>query len=263
MVVPDQMPALDIIADLLGRCGTRSSVLPATALYNEGWMLRLVLDWFDCHRTVEHPFAMLEGSRWYSEPLLASRFLGKSRGDSLAEGWTNADGVIGHFQLRPGGRGDIELLRTARQFIVAEAKLGSGLSPGTKNAPTFNQAARNVACMAHLLAEAKCAPEDFARLGFYVIAPESRIRQGVFDEELRIDGPAGITTVVTERVRAFAPKHDAWLADTFRRTVAVASIRALSWEDLLNAIRQFDAASGAALDAFYSQCLEFNRVDRV
>lgn len=254
------MSSFDQVIELLARCGTDRGVLPATALYNEGWMLRLVLHWFDQHRTVQHPLAMLHGSSWYSEPLLASRFFGRSRGDSRAEGWTNADAVIGHVRLRAGGKGDIELIPTARQFIVAEAKLGSGLSPGTKNAPTFNQAARNVACMAHLLTEAKRAPEDLASLGFYVIAPASRIGQGVFSGALRLDGPGGINAVVAERVRSFAPEHDAWLGDMFRRTVARASISALSWEDLLDAIRQVDATGAASLDAFYGRCLEFNRL---
>src|SRR6266550_2201157 len=210
------MSAFDQVTDLLARCGTATGVLPPTALYNEGWMLRLVLHWFDHHRTVEHPLAMLEGSSWYSEPLLASRFFGKSRGDPRAEGWTNADAVIGHFRLRPGGRGNVEVIATARQFIVVEAKLGSALSAGTKNTPGFNQAARNVACIAHLLAEARRAPEDLASLGFYVIAPASRIGQGVFSEELRVDGPKGIHASVADRVRSFAPEHDPWLADMFR-----------------------------------------------
>ena len=111
------MSAFDQVTDLLARCGTETGVLPPTALYNEGWMLRLVLHWFDHHRTVEHPLAMLEGSSWYSEPLLASRFFGKSRGDPRAEGWTNADAVIGHFRLRAGGRGDVEVVPTARQSL--------------------------------------------------------------------------------------------------------------------------------------------------
>src|SRR5207247_6976958 len=103
------MSAFDQVDHLLARCGTDRTVLPATALYNEGWMLRLVLHWFDNHRAVAHPLAMLEGGSWYSERLLASRFFGKTRGDSRAEGWTSADAVIGHFRLRPGGRGDVEL----------------------------------------------------------------------------------------------------------------------------------------------------------
>jgi len=41
----------------------------------------------------------------------------------------------------------IELLPGARQLTVIEAKMASGLSAGTKHAPNFNQAARNVAAL--------------------------------------------------------------------------------------------------------------------
>jgi hypothetical protein len=56
--------------------------------------------------------------------------------------------VIGHFRLRPGGRGDIELLPGARQFAVVEAKMASAFSHGAVN--PFSRAARNVACIALL-----------------------------------------------------------------------------------------------------------------
>lgn len=72
--------------------------MPPTHLYNEGWMLRLVLDWLDRHRDLEHPLALHEGARWYSEALLPSRFLRDEHGDPLAESHTHADGLIGHFE---------------------------------------------------------------------------------------------------------------------------------------------------------------------
>src|SRR2546425_6409929 len=87
---------LERIADLLARCDSDASVLPPTTLYNEGWMLRLVLDWFDQNRGLGHELAFLPGARWYSEALLASRFLPERRGDNRAESFTHADGVIGH-----------------------------------------------------------------------------------------------------------------------------------------------------------------------
>jgi hypothetical protein len=52
--------------------------------------------------------------------------------------------------------------------------MASGLSPRTKYAATFIQAARNVACMAHLVNEARLDPSRLA-LRFVVLAPEQRI----------------------------------------------------------------------------------------
>lgn len=95
---------IERIAELLSRCGTKQAVLPPTELYNEGWMLRLVLDWFDRNRTSDHPLALLAKARWYSEALLASQFLPECRIDDRAESFTHADGVIGHFEITPGER---------------------------------------------------------------------------------------------------------------------------------------------------------------
>jgi hypothetical protein len=255
------MSALDQVTELLQRCGSNEGVMPPTQLYNEGWMLRLTLNWFDRHRDLEHALAFREGSVWYSEALLGSRFFGETRGDSRAEGWTNADGVIGHFRLRPGGRGDIELLPDARQLIVLEAKLGSGLSGGVKNARRFNQAARNVACIAHHLEKARRPPEALESLAFYLVAPESRINQGLFKEFLELDGPNGIRACVAERVRSFAPKHDEWHADYFERTLVRAAICPITWESIISYIRRVDAGDAASLQMFYDRCRQFNRVD--
>src|SRR4051812_5034183 len=128
------MDSLARITELLNRCGTPNTVLPATELFNEGWMLRLVVDWASRHRSAIAELRFDEGSRWYSEALLPSRFKPRKRGDAAAEGFTHADGVIGHFTVR-SGRGDIELSAGARQLTVIEAKMASGLSPGTKHAP--------------------------------------------------------------------------------------------------------------------------------
>src|SRR4051812_48197891 len=127
------------LVDLYLACGTDRAIMPPTSLYNEGWMLRLVLDWFSRQPESSHPLSFLHDSRWYSEALLSTQFRPRSRGDVLAESWTHADGVIGHFTIAEG-RGDVRLQRDARQLVVVEAKMFSGLSRGTKRALTFDQA---------------------------------------------------------------------------------------------------------------------------
>jgi hypothetical protein len=73
---------------------------------------------------------------------LPSPFLARSRRDPLGESWTHADGAVGHFTVGSIGKGDLALEPPATQFIVVEAKMFSGRSPGVKNAPRFDQAAR-------------------------------------------------------------------------------------------------------------------------
>ena len=79
---------------------------------------------------------------------------------------------------------DLELEPHATQFTVAEAKVGCPLSKGTSNARYFDQAARNVACMAEVIARAGKEPSGFDRLEFVVLAPRYSIDKGTFSDEL-------------------------------------------------------------------------------
>jgi hypothetical protein len=78
------MNAIDRITKLLEKCGTPTGVVPPTELYNEGWMLRLVLDWFASHSDGTHALSFLPGSRWFSEAQLPSAFLPRTRPDDKA-----------------------------------------------------------------------------------------------------------------------------------------------------------------------------------
>jgi hypothetical protein len=109
---------------------------PATILYNEGWLLRLVLDWFSRQPVGGHPLDFSSGARWFSEALLPSQFLPRVRGDRLAEGWTHADGIIGHITIGNGALANAALAKDASQFIVTEAKLFARLAPGVTNHET-------------------------------------------------------------------------------------------------------------------------------
>lgn len=238
---------------MLGRCGGERPVLPPTELFNEGWMLRLVLDWFDRHPDADHALAFSHGATWYSEALLPSRFLPERRGDSLAESFTHADGVIGHIKIDSGVRGDAKLLGGLSQFVVTEAKLGSSLSAGTKNAPTYDQAARNVACMAYMLGEADIDPIKIERLGFYVIAPEAQIKSGVFGALIT---KSSITSKVARRVADYGEKHRSWFETIFMPTLNRIDLGLLAWEDIVKFIDS--RSSGEGLAEFYERCIEYN-----
>jgi hypothetical protein len=244
---------LEAIYRILGRCGSAGSVLPSTELFNEGWMLRLVLDWFDRNRKVVHPLSFMPGARWYSEALLPSRFLPQTRGDPRAESFTHADGVIGHFAVASGERGDATLLPDAKQFVVIEAKLGSGLSAGTKNAPAYDQAARNVACVAYMLGAVGIDPSAVDRLAFYVLAPDAQIKSGVFAD---LVSKESIERKVQERVSSYEGAHDTWFQGTFLPTLARIELGLLSWENALDSLPK--TTETELMAEFYAQCLRFN-----
>jgi len=241
------------VSELLARCGSDAAVLPPTALYSEGWLLGLVLDRFDRKRDFAHELSFLPEARWYSEALIAPPFLAEWRGDHRAETFTHADGLIGHFAIRPGERGEAKLLPNARQATLVEATLGSGLSPGVKNASTYDQAARNVACLAHMLAEAQLSPKSMERLGFYVLAPQRQIQAGVFGDSV---GKLSIHSKVEARVAQYGGSRDAWFRDAFEPLLEHVEMGLLSWESILDLIEP--PGPPGEIRVFYHQCLRFN-----
>jgi hypothetical protein len=238
---------------MLLRCGTEAAILPPTELYNEGWLLRLVLDWFERARVGNHPLVFSPGAHWYSEALLASRFLPTRRGDPLAESFTHADGIVGHFDISPGERGEATLRRDAQQFVVIEAKLGSGLSKGVKNSPDYGQAARNAACIAYAVQLAGLQPASLTSLAFYVVAPEQQIHSGLFEDFATKER---ILSQVKLRVAQYGGVHDLWFEEAFLPTLDRMAVDLLPWESVIEYIEYHDANSG--LRDFYQQCLRFN-----
>jgi len=190
---------------------------------------------------------LAEGARWSSEALLPSTFLARSRGDRLAEGWTNADGCVGHFDQRPP-RGDLSLQSDATQFVVIEAKMSSALSRGTTRAPDFDQAARNVACMAEVLQRAGRAPDAMSSLAFFVTAPQSQIDAEVFGELVTKES---IRSKVVSRVALYEGERDEWRDDRFEPLLERVRVELLSWESLL-------VGAPEALTEFYARCLKYN-----
>jgi hypothetical protein len=174
------------LVDMLDTADTDSAVIPPTLLYNEGWMMRMLLavaaQGAECF-----PFSFQPGARWFSEALLYSAFERRFRGDPIAEAKTHPDGVVGQFMFTPGSKSGLSLLPQVTQFVVLEAKMFAELSKGTKNAPGFDQAARTVACMAEALRRAKIAVERFTSIAFFVVAPHSQITAGMFADEVGIE----------------------------------------------------------------------------
>jgi len=249
--------ALPRITSLLAQCIGDTPPFPPTDLFNEGWLLRLVLDWYSRNRETlaSSPLSFLQSASWFSEALLPSAFLARYRTDSLAESCTHADGLIGHFTVGDYGKAGCKLNKDASQFIVTEAKIYSRLSPGVKNAPYYDQASRNVACIAEVLRRAERCPSKMERLAFIVIAPHSQIQSGLFATDI---DRRSISRKVKQRVDEYVGAKDSWFNDWFHPTLEKISINALSWEAIIEPIRDLDNESHAELNTFLQQCLRYN-----
>ena len=242
---------IERVAHLLALCQSSASVMPPTELFNEGWLLRLALDWYSEQPPSTSALSFEDNARWYSEGRLASPFLRRFQGDALAEGYTRADGVIGHFDVTPGERSEIRAHVDATQLVVVEAKLGSPLSAGTQNAPGYDQAARNTACLAHLVRRAGREANTLSRMAFCVIAPRIQVENGIFGALVTKDS---ICKKVKARVAAYKGERDEWFEKAFLSALTHLSVDVVAWEDILEETNRTDF--GTHFREFYAQCLE-------
>ena len=246
---------LEDIHRLIDAAESEPANFPLTLLYNEGWLLRLVLDWYSRHKLTGHPLLFQHRAVWFSEALLPSPFRPRYRGDTRAETRTHADGIIGHFSVGRSAKTDARLLDDATQLIVTEAKIYSPLSGGTLNAPRFNQVARNVACITELLSRADRPPSKMTSLAFFVVAPEAQFKTGIFAQML---DKATISSAVQARAEAFSPELGGWVDEWFLPTLEVIRIESLSWESLIGYTASNDPRAFKSIQGFYERCLMYN-----
>lgn len=155
-------------------CG---DTIPLSEIYNETWMLRLVLsllskvvvdsNTFTDSQSDNHlrDVCMAVKSGWISEGGLKPIFKQESTT------WTDA--IVGAVQKSSRNRNS-EKNETAiyKGVIVIEAKMGSNLSAGGSRLKGYNQVARNIACLARFIIERQINPKQSK---FLVFAPRKKI----------------------------------------------------------------------------------------
>ncbi len=237
--------------ETIARILSDHSVVLPTEIYNEGWMLRVTLDWYYQQAKLNSSSIFANGARWFSEGRLASQFLRRCQGDPLAEGYTHADGVIGHFKVKK--RSEIQPRRDATQLIVIEAKLGSKLTEKVKNAPDYDQAARTVGCLAHIAGEAQISPKSLRGYGFYVVAPEKRVKEGVFK---KLVTKKSVKEKVCNRVSQYGTDNKlTWYNNTFLPHLDAMDVDIFTWENLLDDMDSKGA--GKEYREFYKKCCKY------
>lgn len=244
---------LNIIADLIEGFDPESPNFRSTEIYNENWLLRGLLHQVSQVSLPSSTFSFSSGSSWFSEAMLPTAFRARYRGDSLAESRTNADGVVGHILVGARAKADLELNSDARQSVVIEAKIGAPLPTGTRNAPGFDQAARNVACMAEVLRRASLHPSRLDHRSFVVLAPEKSVLAGTFSDEMDRDG---MGEKILDRVSAYDGELDAWYEEWAKPTLRRVALRSVSWESAIQQLAAVDPKGAESLSEFYQLCLK-------
>jgi len=175
---------------------TPKYLFPETLIFNEGWLLRLVLkEWLA--RSESSGFSFLpfpEGVTAYSEGQLYTPFRARFRGDKLAEAHTHVDGIVGDFTVIDTKSGIV--LKSDFRYIAAfEAKLYAPIDRGVTNAPWYDQVSRAAACLINSILLARPRGSYVGHLVVLYAADNHRIEPNLYTKDYverqitrRVDG---------------------------------------------------------------------------
>jgi len=241
--------------DLLSSSLVGTLNFPPTKIFEEGWMLRILLEAHHKGRSC-FPIPYYDDSTWYSEGIISSPFSLKP----YAESGTRSDGIIGHIKIRVDTKAGIRLEKNARQFVVLEAKMKSGLSSNVDNAGFYDQASRYLACICKTIELSNCAFSDIDSIGFYVIAPEDQINQNIFSKYLN---PNNILNTVEKRVNQYMMEDCysslvRWYNNNFKPFMnymkCEGRIGCIKWEEAVDKIE--DVSEKKSIREFLYKCYE-------
>jgi hypothetical protein len=241
---------IETVSKILEKCNTNERNISPTLLYNEGWMIRLLVSAsVDFNIRLEHiDFGKIK--HWYSEGLLSSPFSPEARSDKRAEGFTHADMALGDFSIKAEDRGDISVDSSDGVFGVIEAKMGSKLSLGTKNAPNYNQASRNLACIAFNTLETK---HD---IFFSVVAPKAKIEEHGIRDIVNIPF---MLKQITDRFDSYDKSSKAYsYRDQVLARAKQCKCMVISYESWIEEFTDTDVRT--KLEKFLEFCYEYNRI---
>ena len=235
------------------KCGDGQPFYP-TEVYSEGTMLKLVVA-----KLQEVATESIIGDKIIREIANAAKCgwmcEGRMRSAFKNEGATRADAIVGNLAVQSGTRWRMTLSTqkpTEVRCYVLEAKMGSGLSSDTKathGKDGFNQAARNIACIAAAACEAKVTRDIFDGR-FYVIAPKKN------DNCASIKDLISVSPKIIEReIDKKDPRH--LFRQEFEKKDFMDFVNSIAtnscllyWDDIIGAIPD----NGQKLFEFYGKC---------
>ncbi len=219
-----------------------------TVIYNEGWMTRLLV-----HQSIKEglKLGIIEFSaisNWTSEALISSPFI---QADKFREGYTHADVAIGDFNVDYSKRGEVEIRQDARLFGIIEAKMGSNLSQGTTHVPEYNQASRNLVCIAsNTINKPNC------NIFFYVVAPEKKLIDHKINAQIDLQF---VKIQIGNRFNMYSSDNPVMKdLPTIMANLQNCDIKAISYEEWILCIK--DSVAHQSLQEFYTKAKKWNRI---
>lgn len=230
---------------------TPQCAFPETLIFNEGWLLRAVLqEWRNNSRASQFGFLPFPGdATYYSEGQLRTPFRARIPGHGLAESHSHVDGIVGHFSIE-GTKSGIELEPGFRYLAVFEAKMFSPLAQGTRNAPDYDQASRIVACLIHNVLQTEARPGYRAYFVILYAQDNRYVRPDQYDKDHLADQ-------IDRRLRAYQEAGSAngaiaLFATGWKQVLENLQVWLATWEQVLAEMGDDE------LSEFYERCKQFN-----
>jgi hypothetical protein len=231
--------------------GQPTCLFAETLIFNEGWLLRSVLQaWRTGQDRPGPPFLPSPaGAKIYSEGQLRTPFKARFKGDPAAETHSRVDGIAGFFSLAEGTKQGIALAPGCRYVAAFEAKLYSPIAGGVKAAPAYDQVSRTAACLIHALLEAGTPESAAAHLAVLHPADTTVIEPGKYGKEYLRKQIAG--RLAGYRAAGGPTPHLGRFQKGWHEKLARLAVHFFTWEAVLAEIGDED------LLRFYDLCKRF------
>ncbi len=239
------------VLEIINTIETSKANINPTIIYNEGWMTRLLV-YYSIQEQIkikEIDFSLI--NHWTSEALISSPFVKASK---LREGYTHADIALGDFNVKYENRGEIIVCPKASQFGIIEAKMKSPLSKGTTHAKDYNQASRNITCIAH---NTSLDCNTF----FYVALPECKLpkKNRAGSTIAKIIDKEEIKRQIKKRLSPFVLNEIAEINENdILLKVEKCEVGLITYEEWIEKFT--DTKIKETLNDFYSNCIKWNKL---
>ena len=228
-----------------------------TEFYNEGWMLKLAIACLrEINESLSDNLSIIQSASkkgWMSEGRLSAAF--------THEQSTHADAVLGDIKIDDNSSWGVAISpNRPTEFVVVEAKLGSRLADKTTNAQGFNQAARNMACMALAMHKAKnFLPDDFTA-HFFVVIPECD-GEAICDANMKISAAKKVIIKEAQNNITHKLRTNFIQKDALEEQLARINAKIITWKSIIQGIQNSSHTDMAnKLNEFYQQALIANNL---
>lgn len=243
------MSMISVLNDLfeISKVGKDRTFPPSLLIYNEGWLLRAVLQlWASSRENKGLPFSCPKEASLFSEAQLRTPFYKAP----LKETHTHVDGLVGDFTIRDGTKSGIDIKQDFKLLAVFEAKMYSGFAQGTTKIENYSQVSRTIACMINELLTIKKPLAESCSIYYVGLYP--RESKKIIQPEQKYT-PDNIKKEITRRLKDYEAIHS--ILEQFnaewKRLLSLIKIEFYTWEEIIEQINQ------AELKTFYNDCEKY------